>query len=109
MIDLYCDTCKDYTEHEKSICSICGSLYNHNAKRYVIAGDPDNEEVIEARENFLKEHPGAIIIAEEVALKQRTKGFKTKPSEEYEKPKKVGRNDPCPCGSGKKYKKCCLR
>ncbi len=22
---------------------------------------------------------------------------------------KVGRNDPCPCGSGKKYKKCCIR
>ena len=22
---------------------------------------------------------------------------------------KVGRNDPCPCGSGKKYKSCCLR
>ncbi len=22
---------------------------------------------------------------------------------------KVGRNDPCSCGSGKKYKKCCLR
>ncbi|MBW1866925.1 MAG: SEC-C domain-containing protein [Deltaproteobacteria bacterium] len=21
--------------------------------------------------------------------------------------KKVGRNEPCPCGSGKKYKKCC--
>ncbi|RVR73132.1 aromatic amino acid transport family protein, partial [Citrobacter freundii] len=21
---------------------------------------------------------------------------------------KVGRNDPCPCGSGKKYKQCCL-
>ncbi|MFH5186966.1 SEC-C metal-binding domain-containing protein [Paenibacillus sp. TAB 01] len=21
--------------------------------------------------------------------------------------KKVGRNDPCTCGSGKKYKKCC--
>jgi len=20
---------------------------------------------------------------------------------------KTGRNDPCPCGSGKKYKKCC--
>ena len=25
------------------------------------------------------------------------------------KKKKVGRNDPCPCGSGKKYKKCCGR
>ena len=23
--------------------------------------------------------------------------------------KKVGRNDPCPCGSGKKYKHCCLK
>ena len=22
---------------------------------------------------------------------------------------KVGRNDPCPCGSGKKYKQCCGR
>lgn len=21
---------------------------------------------------------------------------------------KIGRNDPCPCGSGKKYKACCL-
>ncbi|WP_029036944.1 SEC-C metal-binding domain-containing protein [Salinimicrobium xinjiangense] len=32
--------------------------------------------------------------------------------EEMNKPlrseKKIGRNDPCPCGSGKKYKKCCL-
>ena len=25
------------------------------------------------------------------------------------KPKKIGRNDPCPCGSGKKYKQCCGR
>ena len=21
---------------------------------------------------------------------------------------KIGRNEPCPCGSGKKYKKCCM-
>ncbi|WP_312469377.1 SEC-C metal-binding domain-containing protein [Neobacillus sp.] len=25
----------------------------------------------------------------------------------FQKENKVGRNDPCPCGSGKKYKKCC--
>lgn len=25
------------------------------------------------------------------------------------KEKKIGRNDPCPCGSGKKYKQCCGR
>ena len=24
------------------------------------------------------------------------------------KQNKIGRNEPCPCGSGKKYKKCCL-
>lgn len=27
---------------------------------------------------------------------------------EPKKEKKVGRNEPCPCGSGKKYKKCCM-
>lgn len=30
-----------------------------------------------------------------------------KTSKTVVKPHKVGRNDPCPCGSGKKYKKCC--
>ena len=29
-------------------------------------------------------------------------------SDRRSNPFKVGRNDPCPCGSGKKYKKCCL-
>ena len=26
-----------------------------------------------------------------------------------ERRRKIGRNEPCPCGSGKKYKRCCLR
>ena len=26
---------------------------------------------------------------------------------EFRKRKKIGRNDPCPCGSGRKFKKCC--
>jgi preprotein translocase subunit SecA len=25
------------------------------------------------------------------------------------KQERVGRNDPCPCGSGKKFKNCCMR
>ncbi len=29
------------------------------------------------------------------------------PPQPYIAPPKIGRNDPCPCGSGKKYKKCC--
>jgi len=30
-------------------------------------------------------------------------------SQQAKSEKTVGRNDPCPCGSGKKYKKCCGR
>jgi preprotein translocase subunit SecA len=33
-------------------------------------------------------------------------GSKRKP---VKKAAKIGRNQPCPCGSGKKYKKCCGR
>ena len=29
------------------------------------------------------------------------------PSSDQPRKKKIGRNEPCPCGSGKKYKKCC--
>ena len=41
-------------------------------------------------------------------------GFEGDSADEKKKPyvrktKKVGRNDPCPCGSGKKYKNCCGR
>ena len=36
----------------------------------------------------------------ELYLKQKKSGTITRE-------KKIGRNDPCPCGSGKKYKKCC--
>ena len=42
--------------------------------------------------------------------KPTTEGFADGKPAASKKPavsKKVGRNDPCPCGSGKKYKKCC--
>ncbi len=35
------------------------------------------------------------------------KGGEKKGTTVINKSRKVGRNDPCPCGSGKKYKKCC--
>ena len=34
-------------------------------------------------------------------------GEAPKPTQVIRNGPKVGRNDPCPCGSGKKYKKCC--
>ncbi len=49
---------------------------------------------------------------QEVAPKEREMYFSrgeddVKAEPVKRKDKKVGRNDPCPCGSGKKYKKCC--
>ena len=47
------------------------------------------------------------------AQKSQDEGAQTNNSKEEKKSSpiinkdKVGRNDPCPCGSGKKYKKCC--
>jgi hypothetical protein len=40
--------------------------------------------------------------------KDETYTYTVKKSEPDKYPK-VGRNEPCPCGSGKKYKKCCIR
>jgi uncharacterized protein YecA (UPF0149 family) len=45
--------------------------------------------------NWIKTHPEAV------------KGVEQK-IETFKRPEpKIGRNDPCSCGSGKKYKKCC--
>ena len=33
--------------------------------------------------------------------------YSNEPEELLGAPAQAGRNDPCPCGSGKKYKKCC--
>lgn len=36
------------------------------------------------------------------------KAWKESHTQKIRKFDKIGRNDPCPCGSGKKYKNCCL-
>jgi SWIM/SEC-C metal-binding protein len=59
------------------------SVFNENGWAYSIALEPDKDEDITDLEILLNPQ-------------------KTKITEE-----KVGRNAPCPCGSGKKYKKCC--
>jgi hypothetical protein len=45
--------------------------------------------------------------AEELALAAAGEFDDDEPMEPYRTPQKAGRNEPCPCGSGKKYKKCC--
>ena len=43
----------------------------------------------------------------EVSKKQITNDGKDHVKQTPKKVKKIGRNDPCPCGSGRKYKQCC--
>ena len=60
-----------------------------------------------------KQQPNPVEAAlkrEQVAQPTKTSGDGTDTANKtVRKGKKVGRNDPCPCGSGKKYKKCCGR
>jgi preprotein translocase subunit SecA len=49
---------------------------------------------------FRKEEP---MPAEQPSLQR------TPPQVQFRSSRKIGRNQPCPCGSGKKYKKCCGR
>ena len=58
-------------------------IFEKNGWKHTIELEPDQPEDIADLEILL--NPPKTVIAE----------------------KKIGRNDPCPCGSGKKYKKCC--
>lgn len=55
--------------------------------------------------HWLYNLPGWETILPAEARKQMQKAYKN--SKTVVKEDKVGRNDACPCGSGKKYKKCC--
>jgi SWIM/SEC-C metal-binding protein len=59
------------------------AIFKENGWKYAIKLDPDKPEDIIDLEILLN------------------------PSETKVVEKKVGRNEPCPCGSGKKFKKCC--
>ena len=65
------------------------------------------KNMVDARADWLYELPAwENIFTEE---KRKELYLDQKKSGTIVKGKKVGRNDPCPCGSGKKYKQCCGR
>ena len=61
--------------------------------------------MVDAKAEWLYELPQWDNIFSEEKRKELYKEQKN--SGTIRKEKKVGRNYPCPCGSGKKYKKCC--
>lgn len=65
------------------------------------------KNMVAAKADWLYELPQWDSILSEEKRKELYK--EQKESGTIRKEKKIGRNDPCPCGSGKKYKKCCGR
>jgi preprotein translocase subunit SecA len=70
--------------------------------------DGINEEVVRELAKI------RVVVEEEVVQRPRIRNVSTNMNEDGEPVvrqrvigRKIGRNDPCPCGSGKKYKKCC--
>jgi hypothetical protein len=73
------------------------------------------EERLAQQERRMKEMRGPFQVPAKPALppkpsppKERDGYLERKPAPFLRTEKKVGRNDPCPCGSGKKFKKCCM-
>lgn len=75
----------------------------------VVNLDYDKEKLyynmVEAKAEWLYELPQWDSLLDETVRKELYK--KQKQSGTIVKGKKIGRNEPCPCGSGKKYKQCC--
>lgn len=65
------------------------------------------KNMVDAKADWLYGLPAWKEIFTEEKLKELYK--EAKRANTIVKGPKIGRNDPCPCGSGKKYKKCCGR
>ena len=89
----------------ESISSIRGA-FERNCVDFSIAGDVEDVEIyLGLREERSTPADYPTIFDEFRAPPPSIKAASTYVREEP----KAGRNDPCPCGSGKKYKKCCLK
>ncbi|MDR2859972.1 MAG: SEC-C domain-containing protein [Mediterranea sp.] len=77
--------------------------YMNSLPRWILKGNSPNE--VFDRDNYLRIPSQIIEDADEIDETDR----KLYPSfaTPYRDISKIERNDPCPCGSGKKYKKCC--
>ncbi len=61
----------------------------------------------EQREDVIVHMAAGLLKAYGYFRAQREADRSVRPPESRREVPKVGRNDPCPCGSGKKYKRCC--
>lgn len=65
------------------------------------------DHVAEIQDMMLDRIPEAVVAVHRFWNQRRTDASPTLPRARFRPAAKVGRNDACPCGSGRKYKKCC--
>lgn len=73
-----------------------------------LATSPNGVEPMEIDEELEELAPDLIPEAVEILHRARKIEAASTPGPANENRPRVGHNDPCPCGSGKKFKKCCL-
>lgn len=71
----------------------------------------DSPSAMQLAAEFMKQTPDCVELLRKRRATLRTLIKHNLPPKilPFKRQEKVGRNDPCPCGSGKKYKKCCGR
>ena len=79
------------------------------AVREDLASAPSLEELWEDDDPYREEEDGEDWDDDPQPVRDPRPTFEVPFAPRINRGEKVGRNDPCPCGSGKKFKKCCLK
>lgn len=111
ILEIACGAAKNKFTHLDTIVGIAIDAPNYadeNSEDFILMDcsewSPDN---IEYFENVNKDW--GFFKSSNLTMQMNTSSeFPGSPSENVRKRKKIGRNETCICGSGKKYKKCCL-
>jgi hypothetical protein len=80
---------------------------HHPERYYALARRIEDEERAWFTDARLQELVARVEAAEALGRPKRKGAYPPPAQLAALEPKKIGRNDPCTCGSGKKYKKCC--
>lgn len=87
--------------------TIMGDALNGNATEAINNIDDAIREYAEKESENSSENTAAAAVGSQEQLLQMMLNSKRHITP-LKKDAKIGRNEPCPCGSGKKYKNCCL-
>lgn len=109
MLEIACGVAKNKFNNLKTVIGIAidAPKYSEtNSEDFMLMDCTDWPDNI--KEHYEKANEGLNFFKTGVVEKKTVTEFPITKKPEVSGRKKVGRNAPCPCGSGKKYKKCCI-